>query len=217
MEPEKFSRTLLKRLPLYLNYLKSIPESCTNVSATTIARGLGLGDVQVRKDLAKVSDVGRRRTGRSREQLIHDIEQYLDFATATGTIIVGAGKLGQALLDYSGFEENGLNVMAAFDTQPSAKLSDSGKAIYPMSRLESFCKCYDVRIGIISVPAEHAQGVADAMIACGIRAIWNFAPVHLKVPSHVMVQSENLAVSLTALRVQLRNMETHIHPETMAS
>ena len=71
MEPEKFSRTLLKRLPLYLNYLKSIPESCTNVSATTIARGLGLGDVQVRKDLAKVSDVGRRRTGRSREQLIH--------------------------------------------------------------------------------------------------------------------------------------------------
>ena len=217
MEPEKFSRTLLKRLPLYLNYLKSIPESCTNVSATTIARGLGLGDVQVRKDLAKVSDVGRRRTGRSREQLIHDIEEYLDFATATGTIIVGAGKLGQALLDYSGFEENGLNVMAAFDTQPSAKQSDSGKAIYPMSRLESFCKCYDVRIGIISVPAEHAQSVADALIACGIRAIWNFAPVHLKVPSHVMVQSENLAVSLTALRVQLRNMESQIHPETMAS
>ncbi len=217
MEPEKFSRTLLKRLPLYLNYLKSIPESCTNVSATTIARGLGLGDVQVRKDLAKVSDVGRRRTGRSREQLIHDIEEYLDFATATGTIIVGAGKLGQALLDYSGFEENGLNVMAAFDTQPSAKQSASGKAIYPMSRLESFCKCYDVRIGIISVPAEHAQGVADALIACGIRAIWNFAPVHLKVPSHVMVQSENLAVSLTALRVQLGNMESQIHPETMAS
>lgn len=217
MEPEKFSRTLLKRLPLYLNYLKSIPESCTNVSATTIARGLGLGDVQVRKDLAKVSDVGRRRTGRSREQLIHDIEEYLDFATATGTIIVGAGKLGQALLDYSGFEENGLNVMAAFDTQPPAKQSASGKAIYPMSRLESFCKCYDVRIGIISVPAEHAQGVADALIACGIRAIWNFAPVHLKVPSHVMVQSENLAVSLTALRVQLRNIEAQIHPETMAS
>lgn len=207
MEPEKFSRTLLKRLPLYLNHLRSLPENCVNVSATTIARSLGLGDVQVRKDLAKVSDVGRRRTGRSREQLIRDIEEYLNFATATGTIIVGAGKLGQALLDYSGFADNGLNVMAAFDLQPVPSLSESGKAIYPMSRLEAFCKCYDVRIGIISVPAENAQSVADALVACGIRAIWNFAPVHLNVPGHVLVQEENLAASLASLRVQLRCME----------
>lgn len=217
MEPEKFSRTLLKRLPLYLNHLRSLPEDCIYVSATTIARSLGLGDVQVRKDLAKISDVGRRRTGRSREQLIRDIEEYLNFASATGTIIIGAGKLGQALLDYSGFEENGLNIMAAFDIAPTAGQSDSGKPIYPMSRLENFCKCYDVRIGIISVPAESAQSVADALVACGIRAIWNFAPVHLQVPSHVMVQSENLAVSLTALRVQLRNSEAQVPLEIIAS
>lgn len=217
MQAEKFSRTLLKRLPLYLNYLKSMPESCINVSATTIALALGLGDVQVRKDLAKVSAMGRRRTGRSRDQLIQDIEAYLDFATATGTIIVGAGKLGQALLDYSGFEENGLNVMAAFDIQPPSKQSDSGKPIYSMSRLEGFCKCYDVRIGIISVPADSAQSVADALVACGIRAIWNFAPVHLQVPSHVMVQSENLAVSLTSLRVQMRNMDSQNQLNIIAS
>lgn len=205
MEPEKFSRTLLKRLPLYLNYLRSLPDSCVNVSATALARALGLGDVQVRKDLAKVSEGGRRRTGRSRQQLIRDIEEYLNFATATGTVIVGAGKLGQALLDYPGFEENGLNIMAAFDLQPCAKESESGKAILPMSRLEAFCKSYDVRIGIICVPADSAQSVADAMVACGIRAIWNFAPVHLQVPSHVMVQSENLAASLASLRIQLRH------------
>lgn len=217
MAPVKFSRTLLKRLPLYLSYLKSMPESCINISATNIALALGLGDVQVRKDLARVSDAGRRRTGRSREQLIQDIEEYLNFATTTGTIIVGAGKLGQALLDYSGFEENGLNVMAAFDIQPTSRHSDSGKPIYPMSRLEGFCKSYDIRIGIISVPADSAQSVADALVACGIRAIWNFAPVHLQVPSHVMVQSENLAISLTALRVQMRNMEVQNHSETIAS
>ena len=208
MEPEKFSRTLLKRLPLYLNYLKSIPESCTNVSATTIARGLGLGDVQVRKDLAKVSDVGRRRTGRSREQLIHDIEEYLDFATATGTIIVGAGKLGQALLDYSRFEKSGMSVLAAFDIEPLAKQSAAGKPIYPMNRLESFCKCYDIRIAIIAVPGGSAQKVCDTLVSCGIRAIWNFAPVHLKVPDNVIVRSENLAVSLTALRMQVKDGET---------
>lgn len=204
MEANKISKKLLKRLPAYLDHLRSLPEQ-EYVSATAIAKAMGLGDVQVRKDLAKVSAAGRRRVGRSREQLIRDIEHYLDFAVQTGTILVGAGKLGQALLDYSGFEKSGLNVMAGFDIVPSKKKSEAGKPIYPMSRLESFCKCYDVRIGIIAVPAESAQTVCDSLVACGITAIWNFAPVHLKVPEHVVVQSENLAVSLAALRLQIMN------------
>ena len=204
MEPNKVSKKLLKRLPVYLSYLKSLPEHSEHISATAIANALGLGDVQVRKDLAKIS-TGRRRTGRSREQLIQDIELYLDFATETGTVIVGAGKLGQALLDYNGFSEFGLNIMAAFDLQPLSKQSDSGKPIYTMSRLDSFCKCYDVHIGIITVPAESAQQVCDCLVSCGIKAIWNFAPVHLSVPSHVALQNENLAESLTALRMQFKN------------
>lgn len=205
MEPNKVSKKLLKRLPVYLDYLKNLPEHSENVSATAMAKALGLGDVQVRKDLAKISHTGRRRTGRNRELLIQDIEEYLDFAPETITVLVGAGKLGQALLDYSGFVESGLNLMAGFDIHPSKKQSDGGKPIYPMSRLESFCKCYDVRIGIIAVPAESAQSVCDSLVACGISAIWNFAPVHLKVPEHVVVQSENLAVSLASLRLQIRN------------
>lgn len=205
MEPNKVSKKLLKRLPVYLDYLKNLPEHSENISATAMAKALGLGDVQVRKDLAKISHTGRRRTGRNRELLIQDIEDYLDFATETGTILVGAGKLGQALLDYSGFVESGLNLMAGFDIQPCKNQSDGGKPIYPMNRLESFCKCYDVRIGIITVPAENAQSVCDRLVAYGINAIWNFAPMHLKVPEHVVVQSENLAVSLASLRLQIRN------------
>ena len=203
METVKISKRLLKRLPIYLAHLKTLPEN-SNVSATSMANVLGLGDVQVRKDLAKVSEAGRRRTGRSREQLIHDIEEYLDFAAQTGTIIVGAGKLGRALLDYSGFEESGLNVIAAFDLEPCAEHTENGKPIYHLTRLEQFCKYYDVHIGVITVPAENAQQVCDYMVACGIRAIWNFAPVHLQVPDHVIVQSENLAVSLTALRIRMK-------------
>ena len=203
METAKISKKLLKRLPGYLAHLKSLPEN-TNVSATSMAKALGLGDVQVRKDLAKVSEAGRRRTGRGREQLIRDIERYLDFAAKTGTVVIGAGKLGRALLDYSGFEESGLNVMAGFDLEPCADQTESGKPIYPMSRLESFCRHYDVYIGIIAVPAESAQSVCDDLVDCGITAIWNFAPVHLKVPGHVIVQSENLAVSLATLRVQMK-------------
>lgn len=214
MEPNYVSKRLLQRLPLYLNHLKSLPEQSDTVSATTIANAVGLGDVQVRKDLARVSHEGRRRTGRSRERLIQDIEDYLDFATTTGSIIVGAGKLGQALLDYSGFEESGMNVLAGFDINPPARQSESGKPIYPMNRLEGFCRKYDIRIGIIAVPKESAQAVCDSLIACGIQAIWNFAPVHLKVPPHILVQSENLAMSLTALRLQLKNRDSANLPAT---
>lgn len=205
MEPNIISKKLLKRLPVYLNYLKTLPETCENVSAAAMARDLGMGDVQVRKDLAKVSHTGRRRTGRSRIQLIRDIEVFLDFAAEAGTIVVGTGKLGQALLDYSGFENPGLNMMAGFDICPPADQTSTGKPIYPMNRLETFCRHYDVHIGIIAVPAQSAQAICDALVACGVQAIWNFAPVHLKVPEYVVIQNENLAVSLPSLRLQLRS------------
>lgn len=209
MEPKPVSRKLLKRLPVYLNYLKNLPEDSPNVSATAMARALELGDVQVRKDLAKIS-TGRRRTGRNRHQLMQDIEEYLNFAEETGTIVVGAGKLGRALLDYAGFEEAGFNVMAGFDIEPSIDISEGGKPIYPVSRLEHFCKHYDVHIGVIAVPAESAQRVCDSLVSCGVRAIWNFAPIHLQVPDYVIVQSENLAVSLTSLRVQMKNQNAEL-------
>ena len=209
MEPKPVSRKLLKRLPVYLNYLKNLPEDSPNVSATAMARALELGDVQVRKDLAKIS-TGRRRTGRNRHQLMLDIEEYLNFAEETGTIVVGAGKLGRALLDYAGFEEAGFNVMAGFDIEPSIDISEGGKPIYPVGRLEHFCKHYDVHIGVIAVPAESAQRVCDSLVSCGVRAIWNFAPIHLQVPDYVTVQSENLAVSLTSLRVQMKNQNAEL-------
>ena len=123
---------------------------------------------------------------------------------------MGAGKLGRALLDYAGFEEAGFNVMAGFDIEPSIDISEGGKPIYPVGRLEHFCKHYDVHIGVIAVPAESAQRVCDSLVACGVRAIWNFAPIHLQVPDYVIVQSENLAVSLTSLRVQMKNQNAEL-------
>ena len=210
METIKVSKKLLNRLPGYLNHLNLLPPERENVSAAAIARALGLGEVQVRKDLAKISSTGRRRTGRCREQLIQDIEKYLDFANESGAIIVGTGKLGCALLDYEGFDKAGLNVMAGFDIQPTRAQSERGKPIYPMTRLETFCRRYQVRIGIITVPAEAAQEVCDGLIACGIEAIWNFAPVRLWVPETIPVKNENLALSLAALRLELKHREDQI-------
>lgn len=206
MEPVVISKKLLKRLPMYLAHLKSLPEE-SNVSATAMAKELGLGEVMVRKDLAKISETGRRRTGRSRDRLIQDIQEYLALTAETPTVIVGAGKLGRALLDYEGFESSGFQILAAFDQDPGSADSKSGKIVLPMSRMEAFCRYYHVRIGIITVPAENAQEVCNQLVSCGVDAIWNFAPVHLKVPGHVTVQSENLAVSLTALRIQMRKQK----------
>lgn len=193
MESNKISRKLLKRLPVYLNYLKSLPGEDENISATAIAAALGMGHVQVRKDLAKVAHEGRCRTGRSRDQLICDIESYLDFITATSTILVGTGTLGQALLDHTDLEESGLRIMAAFDPHPTIHRSESGKPIYAMSRLSAFCKYYDVRIGIIAVSPESAQAVCDDLIACGIRSIWNLTPTALCVPKNIVIQSADTA------------------------
>ena len=205
METPIVSIKLLKRLPVYLHYIKTLPEHTENISATRMAKDLGLGDVMVRKDLAKVSNGGRRKLGYVREDLIVDIEKFLDFNSTTDAILIGAGKLGQALLDYCGFEASGLHIVAGFDLHTSKKYTNGGKPIYPITKLAQFCEDNQVAIAIITVPAESAQNVCDELVDCGIRAIWNFAPVHLNVPERIVVQSENLAVSLTALRMQLKN------------
>ena len=205
MERKEISKSVLKRLPGYLAYLKSIPDNASpNISATALANALGMGEVQVRKDLAMVSDGGRPKIGYRRDRLIEDIEQFLGYDNTTDAVLIGAGKLGQALLGYKGFDEYGLNILAAFDAKPAMDRTDEGKPILPMEKLESFCRSHKVLMGIITVPQAHAQQVCDQLIACGIKAIWNFAPVHLDVPEHILVQSENMANSLAVLSMHLR-------------
>ena len=205
MEPKKISKSVLKRLPGYLSYLKSLPENGTShISATALANALGMGEVQVRKDLAMVSDGGRPKIGYLRDALIEDIEQFLGYDNVTDAVLIGAGKLGQALMAYQGFDEYGLNIMAAFDRNPKMDRTDEGKPVYSMEKLTQFCRTHKVLMGIITVPAEGAQEVADLLIACGIKAIWNFAPTHLDVPANILVQNENMATSLAVLSVHLQ-------------
>ena len=200
MERKEISKAVLKRLPGYLSYLKGIPSDASPyISATSLAAALGMGEVQVRKDLAMVSDGGRPKIGYLRESLIEDISQFLGYDNTTDAILIGAGKLWQALLGYSGFGAYGLNILAAFDEKPFAEKTDEGRPVFPMDKMENFCKTNKVLMGIITVPAAHAQDVCNMMIQCGIKAIWNFAPVHLDVPSNILVQNENMATSLAVL------------------
>ncbi len=205
MENKKISKTVLKRLPGYLAYLKNMPEGgSAHISATALANALGMGEVQVRKDLAMVSDGGRPKIGYNREKLIDDIEEFLGYDNTTDAVLVGAGKLGQALMGYKGFDAYGLNILAAFDIKPVAEMTEEGKPIYPMSRLESYCRKHKVLMAIITVPGDHAQEVADQLISCGIKAIWSFAPAHLEAPEHILVQYENMATSFAVLSMHLQ-------------
>lgn len=205
MERSNVTKATLGRLPQYLQFLNGLPPGqYDHISATTIARMLSLGEVQVRKDLASVSGLGKPKVGYRTSELIKDLEDALGCKKLTPAILVGAGKLGRALLDYNGFEEYGIQITAAFDCNEQVlRMNKTSKEILPISSLKKYCTENGIRIGIITVGSGSAQDVCDQMLEAGITAIWNFAPCQLKVPDNVLVKQENLALSLAHLNSQI--------------
>ena len=194
-------KATLGRIPRYLTYLKELSlEKDPYISATTIAKELNLGEVQVRKDLSMVSGAGRPRVGYETEILISQLEDCLGCNQLTSAVLVGAGRLGRALLQYDGFRHYGVKITAAFDCNDQVLGLDSKTEILPMNQFAAFCKAHNVELGIITVGEGSAQEVCNQMVASGIKAIWNFAPCKLHVPNDVTLQNENLALSLAHLR-----------------
>lgn len=206
MEDKNISLQTLRRLPVYLHYLKLIREDAPSVSATAIAEKFGLNNVQVRKDLAAVSGSGRPKTGYCTDELIVQIENYLGCASKTKAVLIGAGNLGKALVAYNGFADYGINVVAAFDKDEEVfGHTINGRPILSTKELESFCLREEIKLGIITVPLAQAQAVCDTLVSYGVKAIWNFAPTILRVPQGVLVENENLASSLAVLSKHLHN------------
>lgn len=194
------SPSTLKRLPKYLHYLKRLPAEQTHISATAIAQALDCGDVQVRKDLANIAAGGKPKTGYEKETLIDALETFLGYKNVHNAVIIGAGKIGMALFEYAGFAAYGLNIVAAFDKDISkVGVSEKGRYIYPLADFPEFCRQVNVKIGIITVPADAAQETCDLLCANGIRAIWSFAPVHLNAQKNTLIQYENMAETLAIL------------------
>ena len=203
MESKKVSNNMLARMPIYLNYIKALPETTKNISATKIANALGLGEVSVRKDLAKVSDGGRCKLGYPCDELINDIESFLGVKKALKAVVVGKGEMLQVLLNYGGFENAGLNVVAAFDTSLDENRSVKEQKVFGIQKLEEICEENNVSIGIIMTAADDAQEICDLLISKGIEGIWNFTPVHLSVPEHVVLQYVSFTASFTKFSMQL--------------
>ena len=205
MAVSSIPKATLGRLPLYIQYLKELPdESGATISATKIARDLSFGEVQVRKDLALISGAGKPKIGYQRIDLIRDIECHLGYENTTNAVLIGAGKLGRALLDYDGFEEFGIRILAGFDCNEQKLQTEKSKPILSIKEIANYCQGHNVKIGIITVGQGSAQEVCDILIACGIRAIWNFAPCTLAVPEGILLKQENLALSLAHLNSQLK-------------
>ncbi len=205
-ESPPISVQTLRRLPIYLDHLKSLDKDKIKIiSSPAIAKALNLNEVLVRKDLAAIKSGGRPRTGYLLEKLIADLETYLGYSNVDEAVLAGVGLMGRALLSHKGFETYGLNIVVGFDVDDKVIGTEvNGKKILPLHKMEGLCKRMHVNIGIITVPPENAQEVCDMMIAGGIQAIWNFAPVKLIVPDDIIVQNENIASSLAVLSKHLK-------------
>ncbi len=202
MEKCEISKATLGRIPMYINYIDSLPQDTKNISATKISKELGLGEVQVRKDLSLVCKNGKPKIGYDLIELKNSLKRFLT-ADNGGAVIIGAGKLGKALLEYTGFETYGTEILAAFDNSIDAAIHlPSGKCILPIEKLDDFCNNNNVKIGIIATPAKSAQSVLNKLYECNVKLIWCFAPCRLYKPADVTVQYENLALSLAHLKLQ---------------
>ncbi len=202
----------IRRLSVYLRHLYTARENGHfNVSAPAMAKELGYDPTQIVKDFAITGIKGRPRAGYNTYELIQSIEDYLNFDKANRAFLVGVGHLGSALIAYPQLESFGLKIVAGFDidSQKTGKLIHKVN-ILPISQLAELAKRLKVEIGILTTPAEVAQQTTDHMIDSGIKAIWNFAPINLKVPENIIVQNtsmySNVAIMLKKLQLSKQNI-----------
>ena len=207
-KPEQtISNATLKRLPKYLRFLKALYlDGEEFVSSVTIANGLELNSVQVKKDIALVSTVeGKPKVGFELKRLIDDLEDFLGLNNSQKAILVGVGKLGTALLSYKGFSKYGLKITAGFDvSEDIVGKVVAGTKVYHESEMADYLKKNKVKMAILAVQTSVAQAVCDKLVKDGILAILNFSPVPLKVSEGVAVQDVDIAASLAILSTKLK-------------
>ncbi|HLV10547.1 MAG TPA: redox-sensing transcriptional repressor Rex [Halanaerobiales bacterium] len=195
-------KTTIERLPLYYRCLEKIETfgETEVVSSKELGGKLGIPSTQVRKDLSYYGDFGRRGVGYDVSVLKKSIGKILGINRVWSAVLVGAGNLGRALVNYRGFRKMGLEINSVFDVD----LNKIGNRIneitvQSLKELKEVIEKEKIKIGIITVPAASAQEIADLLIKTGVNFIWNFAPAHLKVPDEVVVRNEDLAVGIASL------------------
>lgn len=205
MKSEKISDAVVRRMPVYLRYLGELRNrDVATVSSQELGQNLDLNPAQIRKDLAYFGDFGRKGIGYDVAYLIEKIRQILNLDQDIYVALVGAGNLGHALSNYNMYLRDNMKIVAVFDAAPSKIGTNINYlTVQPIEEMPETIKNLNIRIGIITVPDSEAQRVADQLIASGIQAILNFAPIILKVPSEVRVHAADFTTDLLSLAYYL--------------
>ena len=204
------SRATIDRLPLYFRTLRLVQdEGLDIISSDELGRRLGITPEQIRKDLASFGQFGKKGVGYYVNELKRNVGHILGLDHHLNIAVVGIGHLGVALANYQNFVAQGFNLVALFDQDPHVigtvvnhlKVEDS-------HNLKKIVKERDIHIGIIAVPAAFAQGVADELVAAGVRGIWNFAPIKMQVPEGLPLVNEDLSIGLSSLSYYLTRTDS---------
>ncbi len=191
----------LRRMPTYLAFAEGLKRKGQQyVSSTQIAGYMGIDSTQVTKDLSYTSIAGKTRVGYEVDVMVEILNDFLGFSSMDKAFLVGAGSLGTALLHDSGLKKFGLDIVAAFDIS-NARIGKvfNDIEVFHIDQFRDLAQELQVVMGIITVPAENAQTIADLMVAWGIKAIWNFTPTRLKVPDDIIVQNTTLYSNLAII------------------
>jgi redox-sensing transcriptional repressor len=197
----KLSRASVGRLSLYLRRLEALlREGSKTVSSGHLGEALGITDAQVRKDLASLGSLGQPGIGYPTQELIAAIRRALGIDREWSVALVGVGNLARALLRYRGFTQRGFGIVALFDTDPE-KIGQrlDGLRVHALDEMPAVIAATGAELGVLAVPAEAAQAVADTLVAAGVRGVLNFAPAVLRLPEGISLVSVDLTVQLEQL------------------
>jgi redox-sensing transcriptional repressor len=200
-DPTVLSRASAARFSLYLRHLETLHHSgVLTVSSRQLGEPLGISDAQVRKDLANLGNLGHPGVGYPSADVIAALREKLGLDREWAVVVVGVGNLARALLRYRGFQQQGFRIKALVDCD-TAKVGQlvEGLVVHSLDQLPVVVAGAGAELGLLTVPSEAAQEVANALVAAGIRGILNFAPVVLRVPGHVRLVAVDLAVQLEQL------------------
>ena len=209
MEERQISKAVIKRLPRYYRYLGEILDSgMERISSGELSSRMKVTASQIRQDLNHFGGFGQQGYGYNVKYLHEEIGKILGLDKTHNMIVVGGGNMGQALSKYASFERNGFKIKGIFDVNPDLIGTQVGNiSIYPTSSLREYVKNENIEIAALTLPKAAASEMADVLVSCGIKAIWNFAHTDLIVPKDVVVENVHLFDSLMRLSYNLSSYE----------
>ena len=204
----RLRRVVLERLMRYYRFLSesTAKKPVKTVTSAQIAEALDIDPTQVRKDFGAIGLVGMGRVGFDVCEICRAIRTSIGFDRRCEAVLIGAGHLGSALLAYSGFARYGLHIVAAFDND-KGKIGGTiaGCTIKSMRAIKPFMERHKILVAILTTPVEVSQRQTDHLVAAGVKAIWNFTPTRLTVPSGVLVRNEHISIGLSTIAYHLNH------------